>query len=185
MKAIFGLVLLAALYYGHGYYVFGESHLNAWFAKHNQALVEGRDGVCDVYSPDVRFNFTQRTPEGDLLQEGGYSKLCDALTGGGNKAMSIAALRAMGGNLNIYTRVVSVEPAEFPWLQATVRAQQATRMTLGRTPPLVEKGEATLVIERTLQGLKVKQMTGSSDVQILEDEVVETAGDATETSIKP
>ena len=74
----------------------------------NGGIVEGRDGVCDVYSPDVRFNFTQRTPEGDLLQEGGYSKLCDALTGGGNKAMSIAALRAMGGNLNIYTRVVSV-----------------------------------------------------------------------------
>jgi hypothetical protein len=179
MKKLVGLVLLAALYYAHGYYVFSENHLNAWFAERNEALIQGKDGLCDVYSADVQFNLIQKTPDGELLKEGGYNKLCQSITGGDDKAMSIAALRATGANINIYTRVVSVEPSEFPWLQATVKVHQATRMTLGRTLPMAEEGDATLLIERTYQGLKIKRMTGTSELKIIEDEVTEPVEEAT------
>jgi hypothetical protein len=78
-----------------------------------------------------------------------------------------------GVNVNIYTRVVSVQPSEFPWLQATVRAHQTTRITMGRNPPVVDEGSFTMLIERTYQGLKVKRLSGTSETRVIEDPVAE------------
>ena len=78
-----------------------------------------------------------------------------------------------GVNMNTYTRVVSVELSEFPWLHATVKAHQTTRITMGTNPPVVDEGDFTLLVERTYQGLKIKRMTGSSETRIIEDPVDE------------
>ena len=186
MRVMFALVLMAALYYGHGYYVFGENHLNAWFAKGNEAALKGKEDACDDLSADVQFNLTQKTPEGDLLLEGGYNKLCELTKSSVEGASGLAQLQALGMpgvNMNIYTRVVSVEPSEFPWLQATVRAHQTTRITMGRNPPVVDEGSFTMLIERTYQGLKVKRLSGTSETRIIEDPVAEP-GETAEASPK-
>lgn len=181
MKTIFGLVLLAAMYYAHGLYVFGDTHLNAWFAESNEAALKGKESACDDLSADVQFNLTQKTPEGDLLMEGGYNRLCDLTRSSMEGAKGFAQLQALGMpgvNMNTYTRVVSVEPSAFPWLQATVRAHQTTRITMGRNPPVVDEGDYTMLVERTYQGLKVKRLNGTSETRIIEDPVAAPGEDA-------
>ena len=185
MKAIFGLVLLAALYYAHGLYMFGETHLNAWFAENNEAVLNGKENACDDFSPDVQFNITQKTAEGDLLMEGGYNKLCDLTRLSAEGAKGFEQLKSLGMpgvNMNTYTRVTSVDMSAFPWLQATVKAHQATRITMGTNPPMVDEGDFTLLVERTYEGLKIKRLTGSSEMRIIEDPVEEPVEGAEQAS---
>lgn len=187
MKKVIGLVLLAALYYAHGYYVFGENHLNAWFARSNEAVINGKENACDDFSHDVQFNITQKTSEGDTLMEGGYSKLCDLTRSAAEGAMGFSQLKSpgpSGANMNTYTRVISTELSEFPWLQATVKAHQTTRITMGRNPPVVDEGDFTLLVERTYRGLKIKRLTGTSEMRVIEDEIAAPAEEAAEATPK-
>lgn len=174
MKTIFGLLVLAAMYYAHGLYVFGETHLNAWFAESNEAAVNKKEDVCKDFSADVQFNITQKTAEGELQMEGGYNKLCELTRASAEGASGFAQLRALGMpgvNMNTYTRVISVEPSDFPWLLATVKAHQTTRITMGTNPPIVDEGDFTLLLARTHEGLKIKRLTGASEMRTIEDKV--------------
>ena len=187
MKAILGLALLAAMYYAHGLYVFGETHLNAWFAESNEAAIAGKESVCDDFSPDVQFIITQKNAEGELLMEGGYNKLCELTRHSVEGAKGIEQLKSLGMpgvNMNTYTRVISVDMSEFPWLQATVKAHQATQITMGTSPPVVDEGDYTLLVERTYQGLRIKRLTGTSEMQIILDPV-EKVVDASDETAQP
>ena len=62
MKTILGLALLAALYYGHGLYVFGETHLNAWFAESNEAAVKAKRTSVTTSAPTCSSTSLRKMP---------------------------------------------------------------------------------------------------------------------------
>jgi hypothetical protein len=158
MRKLFWLAVLVAVFYGHSHVMFSEPAVMSWMNKQERLALDGDEKMCDAYASDLKVQMRMQAPEGATVLEGGKAELCQFMKD------AQAALKMTRASVNMSTELVSVERSGFPWMTATVKTQQTSTVQMGRMPPVTEVTEATLVIERTLQGRQISSIESSSSV---------------------
>lgn len=160
MRKLFWIGILVAAFYGHSRFVFSESAVMGWMQTQQNMALRGDEGLCDAYADNVRVNLHMQTERGEMVVEGGKEELCDYLKD------ASAAIRVTRPSLNINNELVSLEPAGFPWLSATVKLRQTSSMRLRGMPAMEEVSDSTYVLKRTLTGRKIAAIDAESSVSM-------------------
>lgn len=160
MRKLMWAGVLAAAYYGHGWYVFSEPAVMGWLQTQQRKELNAQDGFCDSYASNLRVSTRTEAPRGVEDLEGGKAEMCEYVKD------AAATLRATQSSVNIDTDLVSVERSGFPWLGATVTVRQTSTIRMPRMPVFTEVGEYTYELTRTLNGRQIVSIDGSSTMSM-------------------
>jgi hypothetical protein len=156
MRKLMWAGVLAAAFYGHGWYVFSEPAVMGWLQDQQRKELNAEDGFCDGYASDLRFSTKSESPRGVEDLEGGKTEMCEHVKD------SVAAFRATQASVGIDTDLLSLKRSGFPWLGATVTVRQTSTIRMPRMPAFTEVGEYTFELARTLNGRQIVSIDGSS-----------------------
>lgn len=156
MRKVMWAGVLAAAFYGHGWYVFSEPAVMGWLQTQQRKELNAEDGFCDSYASDLRFAMRSESSRGAEDLEGGKAEMCEHVKD------AVAALRATQSSVSIDTDLLSLERSGFPWLGATVTVRQTSTIRMPRMPVFTEVGEYTFELARTLNGRQIVSIDGSS-----------------------
>ncbi|WP_157538798.1 hypothetical protein [Hydrogenophaga flava] len=162
MRKLMWAGVLAAAFYGHGWYVFSEPAVMGWLQTQQRKELKAEDGFCDSYASDLRVSMRSETARGVEALEGGKVEMCEYVKD------AVATLRATQSSVNIDTDLVSVERSGFPWLGATVTVRQTSTVRMPRMPAFTEVGEYTYELTRTLNGRQIVSIDGSSTMGMVQ-----------------
>lgn len=160
MRKLMWAGVLAAAFYGHGWFVFSEPAVMDWLQTQQRKELHAEDGFCDSYASNLRFSTKSQSPRGVQALEGGKAEMCEHVKD------AVAALRATQGSVSINTDLLSLERSGFPWLGATVTVRQTSTMRMPRMPVFTEVGEYTYELRRTLNGRRIVAIDGASSMSV-------------------
>lgn len=152
--------VLAAAFYGHGWYVFSEPAVMGWLQTQQRKELNAEDGFCDSYASDLRFSTSVESSQGLQDLEGGKTEMCEYVKD------AAATLRATQSSVSIGTDLVSLNRSGFPWLGATVTVRQTSTMRMPRMPVFTEVGEYTYELKRTISGRQIVSVDGTSRIAL-------------------
>lgn len=164
MKFLSLLVLVFAGYYLDGYRLFSEDHVRQYLVDMNMNTFQGNtETVCGLFVDDAEVSINDRSPQGRWEVEGGKEEVC------GYIKQSAAGFMTMGVHVNTAWDDVVIHRAGFPWRTAEVTYRQTTQITAnGRVPipPMTAVSDDTVVLKRTLGGLKIAKFQADSETTV-------------------
>lgn len=134
----------------------------SWLQTQQNLALNGGEGMCDAYADDVKVTMRMQTRRGDTTMDGGKEELCEYLKN------ASAAIRVTRPSLNINNELVSLEPAGFPWMSATVKVRQTSSMRMRGMPTMTEVSDSTYVLKRTFAGRKIASIDSESSASFAE-----------------
>ncbi|TFW03416.1 hypothetical protein E4K72_12480 [Oxalobacteraceae bacterium OM1] len=156
MKKILLLIVLFAAFFAHAKIVFSEPRVMAWVAAHAAKAMSGEAAACDDYTDDMAVTLTAAGARGRWEVEGGKGEMCGYLK------QAAAVFTVLQARTQTQFDDVVVTPTGFPWLSAKVKYTQRTSVSAGRVPEFTIESEDTLVLVRTLSGIKIKAIDSQS-----------------------
>lgn len=159
MRLLLWLAGLFAAFYGHGQWALSESRALAWIERHETAVLEMKEGVCNDFTWDVNVHIRASHAKGEWQVDGGKDQVCDYVRAAN------AHVRVLNPAVDTRTELISMERAGFPWMTATVKVRQATSFTLPGVRTLNEAGETTYVLRRTIKSMQIADMSTISKGQ--------------------
>lgn len=153
MRKIFFAALILVSFYVHARMVFSEPRLNQWVADHSARAMAGNQTACEDFSSDVLVSIHARSTGGVWEVEGGKDEVCGYLR------QSSAALTVLQASVRTSFENVKIERSGFPWLTAKVQYTEKTSVSAERMPSMQFESRETLVVERTVSGIKIKALT--------------------------
>ncbi|MGS5085733.1 hypothetical protein ACVC7V_04390 [Hydrogenophaga sp. A37] len=157
MKKLVWLAALVVLFYGHSRWMLSESRVLPWIEKHEQAVFEQKEGVCNHFTWDTKVSVRANHAKGEWQLDGDKAYMCDYIRAAN------ATVRLLKPQIHTDTELVSLQRSGFPWMSAEVKVQQTTRFELPGRPTLTETGETTYVLRRTVKGMQIAEMTTRSE----------------------
>lgn len=156
MKKLLLVCALFGAFYAHARITFSESRIVAWLASHYAKAMSGDTNACDDYTDDAEVTLTADGARGTWEVEGGKNEICGYLK------KAAAALTVMQASTNSNFTDVVVTRSGFPWMQAQVTYKQANTIQAARLPLVTSHSDDTIVLVRTLFGLKIKSVDSKS-----------------------
>lgn len=160
MKKLGLLVLVLAGFYLDGYRRFTEDNVRQFLADFSLNSYQGNhETVCGLFADDVEVSINDESPQGRWEVEGGKEEAC------GYIKQSTAAFMALRARVDTSYDDVVVKRSGFPWLTAEITYQQTTHITAGGgipMPPMTAVSEDTLILKRTLGGLRIVKLQSDS-----------------------
>lgn len=158
MRKLLWLVVLAGAFYGHSRWAFSDAGVLRWIEKHDAAVVDQQEGVCDAFARDAVITIRAVHARGEWQVDGGRNEVCGYLKS------SNAYVRLLKPDVETHTELVSIQRSGFPWMQASVTVRKATEFRLG-TKTLAETAETSYVLRRTIKGMQITGMNTRSQGQ--------------------
>lgn len=146
------------VFYGHSRWMLSEARVLDWIDKHDKAIVEQQDGVCDAFARTADISIRAVHARGEWQVDGGRNEVCGYLKSAN------AFVRLLKPEVNTRTELVSFERSGLPWMQARVTVRKATDFRLGERT-LTESAETSYVLRRTIKGVQITGMTTRSQGQ--------------------
>lgn len=156
MKKVLLLLALFAAFYGHARITFSEPRVIAWLADNSVKSMSGDSSACDNFADDVTVSIAATGSRGTWEVEGGKNEICGYLK------QASAALTVMQASTNMEFTDVEVDRGGFPWLQARVTYKERTTIQAAGLPRITSLSDDTLVLVRTLSGLKIRSIDSKS-----------------------
>lgn len=156
MKKILLAAALFGAFYGHARMQFSETRLMAWVAAHSAKSMSGDTSACEDYTDDMEVTLTSAGARGRWEVEGGKEQMC------GYMKQAAAAFTVLQASTHSQFDQVEISPSGFPWMSAKVKYLQRTTINANNIPPMTIESEDTLVIVRTLTGIKIKAVDSHS-----------------------
>lgn len=159
MKKRYILALLCVAYYAHARYVFSESHLQSWVAQHALNSFAGDPKSCDDFASDLKASLGSLNRQNQEIQEVGKDEVCQL------QEQGAAAFKLMQARLSTTYEDFAVERSGFPWLSSKVSYTEKSSINGPHIPAMNATATETLMIQRTLSGLKIKSMESNGTVE--------------------
>lgn len=156
MKKILFLLALLAAYYAHARITFSEPRVTAWLMSHESKAMSGNTSACDDYSDNLEVNLKAQGRSGRWEVEGGKNEMCGYLK------QAAAAFTVMQASTSSEFSDFKISPSGFPWNSARVKYLQLTHINLSGMPPMTVKSDDTLILVRTISGLKIQKVESQS-----------------------
>ncbi|MEZ0233040.1 MAG: hypothetical protein ACAH12_09380 [Methylophilaceae bacterium] len=157
LKRIMIVLAIMIGFFAHAKYTFSESHMEKWLVNLDSRIYSGDPNVCDAFTNDIEIEVYGKTNTEESLQISGKDKWCPYLRLVG-RGFSLAQIEITTSYDNLH-----VKPSKFPWREATVTYTETDKTSMQGAPTVEEVKEDTLVVVRTLKGLKIKSM--ESDIK--------------------
>lgn len=156
MKKILLVAIVFAAYFGHARIVFSEPRIMAWVATHSAKAMSGDMAACDDYADDMEVTLTAAGRRGRWEVEGGKNEMCGYLK------QAAAVFTVLQARTHTDFDQIEVTRSGFPWMSATVKYVQRTNVSGTHVPGFTIESEDTLVLVRTLSGIKIKTVNSES-----------------------
>jgi hypothetical protein len=156
MKKILLAAALFGAFYVHAKVSFSEPRVMAWVADHSAKAMSGDTAACDDYTDDMEVTLTAEGARGRWEVEGGKDEMC------GYMKQAAAAFIVLQASTHSQFDQIRVTPSGFPWLSAKVEYVQRTTVSAGNIPAMTVESEDSLVLVRTLSGMKIKAVESRS-----------------------
>ncbi|WP_019142749.1 hypothetical protein [Noviherbaspirillum massiliense] len=154
-KVLLAAVLLVA-FFGHAKISFSEPKVMAWIANHSAKAMSGDPSACEDYTADMEVTLTAAGARGTWEVEGGKKEMC------GYMRQAAAAFTVLQARTETQFDQVKITPSGFPWMSAKVNYIQRTSVNGSNLPSVTIESEDTLVLVRTLSGIKIKAIESHS-----------------------
>lgn len=156
LRKIIIALMITGGYYAHGRWTFSEMNVQRWVAEHSARAMSGDSKACDDFSDDVEVNLVSHEKGGRWEVEGGKNEICGYL-----KQASAAFILLQASTSSRFENF-SIERSGFPWTKATVSYTERMTVDSGIAPTLRGSSKDTLIISRTLGGLKIMSVKSTS-----------------------
>jgi hypothetical protein len=157
MKRLLLLLLIAlGAFYAHARVSFAEPRVVNWLINHSARAMGGESSACDDYADDMEVNLVAEGRRGQWEVEGGKDEMCGYLK------QAAAAFTVLQASTESQFDSVTIERGGFPWMSARVKYTQRTTVQAARLPAMTVESEDTLVLVRTLSGIKIKSVASRS-----------------------
>lgn len=157
-KIIIALLLIVG-YYVHGRWMFSDMHVQRWVAEHSARAMSGDSKACDDFTDNVEVNLVSHNRGGRWEVEGGKNEICGYLR------QASAAFILLQAQTNTRFENLSINRSGFPWTSATVSYTEHTTINSANLPTINATSKDTLVISRTLGGLKIKSLNSTGGLK--------------------
>ncbi|MFG6446620.1 hypothetical protein ACG0Z6_00035 [Roseateles sp. BYS180W] len=151
---LFATAFLA--YFAHAEYVFSERHLKSWVANHAAKAMSGDPAACDNFTTDAEVVVHAEMLQGTWEVEGGKDEICGYLK------QASAAYILLQAQLHTEYDDFVITRSRFPWLKAEVSYTAQSLMSRAQLPNIRSTSEETMVLSRTLTGLKISSVQAQS-----------------------
>lgn len=155
-RAIMYVLIGGAVFYAHARISFSEPKVMNWLMSHSTRAMSGDTAACDDYTDDVEVVLTASGRSGRWEVEGGKNELCGYLR------QAAAAFTVMQAQVETRYEDIEIQPASFPWMEASVSYTQITDVRVGGLPPVTIETVDTLTLRRGLTGLKISAVESES-----------------------
>lgn len=155
MKKIFWLVAALGAFYVHGRIMFSEQKVMPWLVEHSAKSISDANAACDDLTKDARIALISDSEDENASFEGGREESCEYMKQGA------AALRLIRGSTNSHFDEVRIVRSGFPWVSAEVSFHETSSIGVRGMPTLTMESENTVVVVRTMSGLKIKSFKAS------------------------
>lgn len=159
LKKLFVLAALLAAFYAHARFSFAEPRVMSWVGQHSAKAMSGDTSACEDYTDDVQVALTADQKAGTWEVEGGKAEICGYLK------QAAAAFTVLQAATNTQFDELRVVRSGFPWLSAEVSYVQRTTVRAGNVPVMTSVSEDSLVLVRTLSGIKIKSIESKGSAQ--------------------
>lgn len=120
--------------------------------EHLRKTMTGDNAFCDDFADDMKVSISAEGGDGPMEMEGGKAELCEYTK------QTVAAFRVIRASTHSQFDDVRVVRSGFPWLKAEVTYAQTMTVQANGIPSLTTESQETLVLVRTLSGLKIKSV---------------------------
>jgi len=154
------LLLACALFcafYVHARITFSEPRIVSWLSNHYVKAMSGDTTACEDYTDDAEVTLNAGGARGTWEVEGGKNEIC------GYYKQAAAVFTVMQASTSSNFTDVVISRGGFPWMQARVTYKQKTTIqAAGSIPAAAAYSDNTIVLVRTLSGLKIKSVDSKS-----------------------
>lgn len=152
------ILVIFCIYYLHSRVVFSDAKAEKWVVEHAQSELSGDEKACDDYSDDLEADIHSVSPTGTDDFKGGKAEICDYMK------KALLAFKLIQANVNTSYDNFTVERGGFPWLTAKVSYTETFAIQAANTPGIKSVSKDTLVLKRTLSGVKIKSITSDGRI---------------------
>lgn len=156
MKKLFLFLVLVVAYLVHAKTSFSEPRVTKWLLDHEAKAMSGDMAACDNYTDDVEVTLMAQGRKGRWEVEGGKNELCGYLK------QAAAALTVMQASTQSEFTDFEIVRSSFPWITAQVKYREITHIRIHGMRPFTVTNEDSLILVRTLKGLKIKKLESKS-----------------------
>lgn len=163
MSTLIKLLLLIGVFYGHSRFVFSENHLQKWVVDFSAKAMSGDQAACDLFTDNAEVSIYAPNNQGHWEVEGGKAEAC------GYMRQGAAAFTLLQARTNSNFDNFQIERSGFPWLTATVSYTEHATISGKLMPKFTTVSEDSLVITRTLSGLRIKKLDSQGEMADADD----------------
>jgi hypothetical protein len=156
MKKTLLAVALFVAFFMHAKISFSEPKVMTWIAAHSVKAMSGDTSACEDYTDDMEVTLTAASARGQWEVEGGKAEMC------GYMKQAAATFTVLQAQTQTQFDQVEITRSGFPWMSAKVKYVQRTSVNVNNVPPITMESEDTLVLVRTLSGMKIKAVDSHS-----------------------